>query len=187
MSEQDTRDEKPLLHARAKSPGRVAWAKHLNATGQRGVGGVYPTHGLAALEALLRKGLEPETPIGRLHTERRRAYLQDLGGAENCSNMEQGICDRLADLDLERALLNARRENAHRISVKMQLDHSAAVIRNVLAYIQAARVVGPGRRERVCDPFREEMLRQELEAEREERERHAAESNNGNGTDHAEG
>jgi hypothetical protein len=131
---------------RQKSPGRVAAARRLNESGLRGVGGRTPSHGLRAIEGLLRRGLDPETPLGLIHKERRDGYAQDLGGEGQCSNMELSVADRLADLDIVRALLMAQRERARRMPVRALIDHCSAVTKNVVAFVQAVRVVGPGRR-----------------------------------------
>lgn len=134
---------------RVKSPGRVAAARRLNELGLRGIGGRRPSHGLIALEQRLKRGLDPTTHLGRLHAARRAGYVADLGGEEACSEMEKGIADRLADLDLVRGLLNAQREGTRRIaSAKALHAHALAVTRNALAYVQAVRLVGPGRRPR---------------------------------------
>ncbi len=60
------------------------------------------------LTRLLKEGLDRDHPIGLLLAERRNLYLADLGGREATSNMEAGLCERLAKLDLFEALLDAR-------------------------------------------------------------------------------
>lgn len=131
-----------------KSAGRVAWMKRLHEEGRAGTGGPRPKHGIRALEDRLRRGLAPDSPLGVLHAELRGKYLTDLGGEGNISNMEAGICDRLADLDLMRGLLSAQRETAKRMTAANLLNHVQGVTRNVLAYVQAVKAIGPGRREK---------------------------------------
>ncbi len=66
------------------------------------------THGARALEEILKQTLPPDNPIGRILAVRRDLYLSDLGGPDACSNLEQGLIERLAKLDLFEALLDAR-------------------------------------------------------------------------------
>jgi hypothetical protein len=134
-----------------KSPGRVAFMKRLNEEGLGGMGGRRPTHGVRALAERLKRGLNPDTPLAAFHAELRGKYLADLGGEGNLSNMEAGICDRLADLDLMRGLLNAQRETAKRMTAAALLNHVQGVTRNVLAYVQAVKAIGPGRRQVEAD------------------------------------
>jgi len=134
-----------------KSPGRVAFMKRLNEEGLGGMGGRRPTHGIRALTERLKRGLDPDTPLAAFHAELREKYLADLGGEGNLSNMEAGICDRLADLDLMRGLLNAQRETAKRMTAANLLNHVQGVTRNVLAYVQAVKAIGPGRRPKDSD------------------------------------
>jgi hypothetical protein len=93
---------------KAKSPGRVAAAKRLNELGLRGVGGRKPVHGLRALAALLGRGEVPAGPIGAILASHEGAFLSDLGGRENVSSMEVGLCRRLAETELFIALIRAR-------------------------------------------------------------------------------
>jgi hypothetical protein len=130
-----------------KSPGRVAAGKRLHELGIAGMGGRRPTHGVRALAERLKRGLDPNTPLAALHAELRGKYLTDLGGEENISNMEAGICTRLADLDLVRGLLNAQRETAKRMTAANLMNHVQGVTRNCLAYVQAVKAIGPGRRQ----------------------------------------
>ncbi len=125
--------------------------KRLQEEGKAGMGGRRPTHGIKALAERLKRGLDPDTPLAVLHNEIKGAYVADLGGDENISAMEAGICDRLADLDLMRGLLNAQRETTRRMTAKKLLDHIQAVTRNALGYVQLAKAVGPGRREKPTD------------------------------------
>ncbi len=91
-----------------KSPGRVAAAKRLNELGLAYRGGVAPTHGLRALEAMLGRGEAPPGKVGQLLAEHEGHFLADLGGREHASAMEQGLCRRLAETELLLALVKAR-------------------------------------------------------------------------------
>jgi hypothetical protein len=111
------------------------------------------TTGAYALERLLKQGLDRDHPIGVLLTQRRDLYLSDLGGAEACSHMEQGLVDRLAKLDLTEALLDARlidpaTGKTRRLS--WQRLHSLSVLRVRLtdSYTRTASALGIRRRER---------------------------------------
>jgi hypothetical protein len=50
-----------------------------------------------------------------------------------------------------RGLLNAQRETTKRMTAANLLNHVQAVTRNVLAYVQAVKAIGPGRREKPTD------------------------------------
>ncbi len=113
--------------------------------------GPRPKHGVRALADRLRRGLDPETPLALLHSEFRDQYVADLGGKEACSAMELGVCERLADLDLIRGMLNAQRDASRRLSLKRLEVFAATVSRNAAAYIQAVKTIGPGRRQRPAD------------------------------------
>ncbi len=132
-----------------KSEGRRQHMLRLLA--ERKVTGQTLKHGIRGLEDRIRRGLDPDTPLAVLHAERRAAYIQDLGGEATVSAMEAGIADRLADLDLVRGLLNTQRAGAKKMSLKALHDHVQAVTRNVVAYVQAAKAIGPGRREKPTD------------------------------------
>jgi len=78
--------------ARGKSPGRVATARRLNKLGLRGVGGRKPTHGLRALQELLRRGQTPEGLAGTVLREYETALAGDFDGS--LSAKEAGACRR---------------------------------------------------------------------------------------------
>ncbi len=142
-------DKRQSSRHKHKSPGRVAWMKRLHEEGRAfNSGGPRPKHGIRALEDRLRRGLDPGSPLAVLHAEREAAYLQDLGGSEQCSNMERGIAARLADLDLVRGMLASQRLSSKHMSFKVLHDHVQAVTRNVVAYVTAAKAIGPGRRQK---------------------------------------
>jgi hypothetical protein len=63
---------------------------------------------LEILNKLLKQGLDADNPVGRLLVERRTLYVQDIGGREAISELEHGLCDRLARLDVWEAILQAR-------------------------------------------------------------------------------
>jgi hypothetical protein len=134
-----------------KSPGRAAFMKRLNQEGRGGMGGRKVTHGVRALVERLKRGLDEETPLAVLHAEYRGRYVADLGGEENCSAMELGVCDRLADLDLIRGLLNCQRDASKRMSLAQLEAFAGTVSKNCAAYLQAVKTVGPGRRTRDTD------------------------------------
>jgi hypothetical protein len=60
------------------------------------------------LEGLLKRGDVPEGQLAVILAEHETSYLADLGGRENVSNMEAGVCRRLAETDLFLALVRAR-------------------------------------------------------------------------------
>ncbi len=134
-----------------KSEGRAAFMRKLHEEGRAGMGGRRPTHGVRALAERLKRGLDPETPLAVLHAEIKARYVADLAGEENCSAMELGVADRLADLDLIRGLLNAQRDAGKRMSLTQLEAFAAAVSRNAAAYLQAVKTVGPARREKPTD------------------------------------
>ncbi len=138
-----------------KSEGRREHMLRLHAAGI--AFGPRPKHGIRALEDRLKRGLDPESPLAVLHAEQRAKYIADLGGEANLSNMEAGICDRLADLDLVRGLLTAQRQTGKRMTAVQLVNHVQAVTRHVLAYVTAVKAVGPGRR--VKDTDREIIIR----------------------------
>lgn len=111
------------------------------------------THGANALERLIKQGLSREHPIGVLLAERRGLYLADLGGEANISNMEAGVVDRLAKLDLFESLLDARlidpvTGRTRRLSWARL--HSLGLLRVRLgdSYARMAQALGLKRRER---------------------------------------
>ncbi len=125
--------------------------RRLHAEGRTGPGGRKLGHGEYALAERLKRGLDPDTPLAVLHGEQRAKYIADLGGEEHLSNMEAGICDRLADLDLVRGLLTAQRQTGKRMTAVQLVNHVQAVTRHVLAYVTAVKAVGPGRRQKDTD------------------------------------
>lgn len=135
-----------------KSAGRAAFMTKLNQEGRAGMGGRKVTHGVRALAERLKRGLDPETPLAVLHAEIRGRYVADIGGEEQCSAMELGVCDRLADLDLLRGLLNCQRDASKRMSLAQLEAFAAAVSKNAGAYLQAVKTIGPGRRSKDTGP-----------------------------------
>jgi hypothetical protein len=134
-----------------KSPGRVAFMKKLNQEGRTGMGGRKVTHGVRALVERLKRGLDEETPLAVLHAEYRGRYVADLGGEDNCSAMELGVADRLADLDLIRGLLNCQRDASKRMSLAQLETFAGTVSKNCAAYLQGVKTIGPGRRQKDAD------------------------------------
>jgi hypothetical protein len=129
------------------------------------------SHGAVALAGLLKRGLAPDHPVGVLLAERRRLYVADLGGQDAISNMEAGLCDRLAKLDLFEALLDARLIDPATGRTRKLSWHrldSLGLLRVRLgdSYARIAGSLGIKRRERELDPFRAEELRQLREAAR---------------------
>lgn len=127
------------------------------------------THGTAALAVMLKRGLSLDHPVGRLLAERRNLYLADLGGPAACSNMEMGLCDRLAKLDLFECLLDARLTDpvtGRTRQMSWARLQSLGLLRVRLgdSYARMCGALGVKRREKLIDPFREEMLRQQREA-----------------------
>ena len=98
----------PAQGRKPKSPGRVAAARRLNEMGLRGPGGRMPVHGIRALESMLSRGQNPEGRIGQLLAEFEQGFLADLGGPEDASAKEVGLCRRLAELELLIGLVKAR-------------------------------------------------------------------------------
>jgi hypothetical protein len=86
-----------------------------------------------------------------LHAEYRGRYVADLGGEDNCSAMELGVADRLADLDLIRGLLNCQRDASKRMSLAQLEAFAGTVSKNCAAYLQAVKTIGPGRRQKDTD------------------------------------
>jgi hypothetical protein len=123
----------------------------VNETRQAGRGGRPLKSGEFALAERLSRGLDAAGPLAILHAERRTRYVGDLGGEENCSAMELRVCDRLADLDLLRGLLNVQRDASKRMSLTKLEAFAAAVSRNAVAYLQAVKTIGPGRRAKDAD------------------------------------
>ena len=76
--------------------------------GLRGPGGRMPVHGIRALEAMLARGEEPPGKIGQLLANLEGEFLADLGGPEDASAKEMGLCRRLAELELLIGLVKAR-------------------------------------------------------------------------------
>lgn len=136
--------------AKPKSPGRVAAAKRLNELGLRGTGGRPPSHGFRALEALLAHGAAPAGPLGVLLAEREAAYLADIGGRENVSSMEAGVCRRLAGGDLFLSLLVARvitpNGRSSRLTWQQTKDLAALHARLSESYTRMAQALGLKRR-----------------------------------------
>jgi len=117
-------------------------------------------HGAKALEALLKKGLAQDHPIGRLLAERRSLYTADLGGAEAISTMEAGIVERLAKLDLFEALLDARLidpKTGKTRRLSWNRLHSLGLLRVRLgdSYARMAQTFGLKRRSRPVDETQE--------------------------------
>jgi hypothetical protein len=140
------------------------------------------THGAKALEVLLRQGLTRDHPIGVLLHQRRTAYVTDLGGAEALSQMETGLAERLAKLDLFEALLDARlidptTGKTRRLSWARL--HSLGLLRVRLgdSYARLAGVLGLKRREKPTEDIVETARR--LAAE--QAKQWAAEDGNGDG------
>ena len=98
----------PAQGRKPKSPGRVAAARRLNELGLRGPGGRMPVHGIRALEAMLSRGQAPEGKIGTLLADFEQGFLADLGGPDEASAKETGLCRRLAELELLIGLVKAR-------------------------------------------------------------------------------
>ena len=123
----------------------------VNETRQAGRGGRPQKTGEFALSERLKRGLDPTTPLAVLHAEYRGRYVADLGGEDNCSAMELGVADRLADLDLIRGLLNCQRDTSKRMSLTQLEAFAGAVSKNCAAYLQAVKTVGPSRRQKETD------------------------------------
>ncbi len=134
------------------SPGRVAAGKRLHELGLAGIGGRRPTHGRRALVELLKRGLEEGSPVATLQREAEDAYLSDLGGPEQASNMDKGLVRRLAVLDLDLALLLAQRDGAARLTREQSSRLSQDLSRNSAAYTALVKTLGgPGRRAKPAD------------------------------------
>lgn len=130
------------------SPGRQAAAKALHARGLAGMGGRRPKHGRRALVELLRRGMEEGTEIATLQRELTDAYLADLGGEQNVSNMDKGLVKRMVVADLDLALLLAQRDGATKLSREQLIGLSQALSRNTANYTQLVKTLGgPGRRQ----------------------------------------
>jgi hypothetical protein len=123
----------------------------VNETRQAGRGGRPQKTGEFALSERLKRGLNPATPLAVLHAEIRGRYVGDLGGEDNCSAMELGVCDRLADLDLIRGLLNCQRDGMKRLSLTQLEAFAGTVSKNCAAYLQGVKTIGPGRRQKDAD------------------------------------
>ncbi len=111
------------------------------------------THGAKALEVLLKQSLPLDHPIGRLLAHRRDLYVADLGGVANVSNMEAGLIERLAKLDLYEALLDARLVNpvsGRSRKLSWSRFHALGLLRVRLtdSYTRTAAALGIKRRER---------------------------------------
>jgi hypothetical protein len=172
---------------RKKSPGRVLAMQRLNEAGLRGNGGRRPVHGIRALEALLARGERPEGMIGHLLAAHEQEALEDR---ENPTSRARGVARRSAEYELYIGLVKARliTESGALRRMSWQREKDLIMTGAALAekYLKVAELLGIDAQVKdVLDPFRAEMLRQEREAEREERQ--AAEAQEGgNGTDHAE-
>ncbi len=141
-----------------KSPGRVEFMRRLNAEGRGGVGGRRPTHGRRALVELLKRGLDDGSPVVAMQREAEAAYLQDLGGRENATSMDQGLVRRMAILDLDLALLLAQRDGSARLSRNDASQLRQDIARNTAAYSACVKTLGgPGRRTKPAD--REVIIR----------------------------
>lgn len=110
-------------------------------------------HGRAALAALVRRGLDADTPMAQLIREREQGYLADLGGMDATSAMERSLCRRLAILDLDMALLTARLhtpdgDRARRLSWTKLLAVTHARSENTRTFSQVAARLGIRRREK---------------------------------------
>jgi hypothetical protein len=130
------------------------------------------THGARALERLLREGLAHDHPIGVLLHQRRTAYVGDLGGEDALSEMEMGLVERLAKLDLFEALLDARlidpaTGRTRRLS--WQRLHSLGLLRVRLgdSYARMAGALGLRRREKPTEDIIEAARALAREQERE--------------------
>jgi hypothetical protein len=96
---------------------------------------------------LLKRGLDDGSPVVALQREVETGYLQDLGGRENTSSMEQGLVRRMAILDLDLALLLAQRDGAARLSRNEASQLRQDITRNTAAYSACVKTVGgPGKR-----------------------------------------
>ena len=138
MNEESTTEETP----HEKSPGRSEHMRKVNAAGLRGPGGAKPRHGLRALEELLKQGLQEDTEAGGItafHDDRRLGYLKAFGDESTHTEIEQGVANRLADLDLARLLLVNQRGT--RMSGLALVNHIIALHRNATAYIMTVRAL----------------------------------------------
>ena len=86
-----------------KHPSHVANARALNerlrarhAQGQPWPGGRPMSHGLRALELLLRRGARPSGPVGNILIEVENRIASDLGGWDGLSDLEAALIRRLA-------------------------------------------------------------------------------------------
>jgi len=127
-------------------------------------------HGTRALTDLLQRELDDCHPIGALLAKRRNLYVADLGGTENMSHLEVGLCERLAKADLFEGLLDAQLidpSTGRTRKLSWARLHSLGLLRLRLndSYTRMATALGMRRRERVLDPFKAEELRQLREAE----------------------
>lgn len=126
------------------------------------------THSMVALAKLLRKGLDPGHPVGRILSERRQTYVADLGGPENCSGMEMGIAEKMARLDLMQALLDCRSTSpldgkARRLSLAKTQSLALVQARLTDSFVRAASALGIRKRERDVHTIAE-VLRAEMAA-----------------------
>jgi hypothetical protein len=151
MSNNDTEQR------RVKNPGRVRAAQRVNellrqrrAAGEPWPGGRVPVHAMQTLEKLLKRGDAQEGQLAVILAQHEGDYVNDLGGRENVSSMEAGICKRLAEGDLFLALIRARlitaRGQPRRLTWDQTKDVAALHARLADSYTRMAQALGLKRR-----------------------------------------
>jgi len=123
-------------------------------------------HGRTALAALVRRGCDEGSPMALLLREREKRYLADLPDVDAASEVERSLCRRLAILDLDMGLLNAKvhtpdGERVRRIGWAKLLAVTHARADNTRTFAAVASKLGIQRRPKDVTPTMEELLADE--------------------------
>ena len=168
---------------KTKSPGRVAAARRLNELGLRGPGGRLPVHGIRAIEVMLARGEEPPGKIGQLLANLEGEFLADLGGSDQASAKETGLCRRLAEVELLIGLVKARltttQGGPRRLTWAREKDLLTIHARLSDSFTRTASALGLQRRSRNVTDLARAI--QEAQEEGWEQAEHAQESGGDNG------